>query len=53
MLEAALLMPTKEANRLFELGATGPHTVCSLLRDKYRNPDRHPSTNGKRKKQRR
>jgi hypothetical protein len=53
MLEAALFMPTKEADRLFELGATSPHTVCNLLRDKARNPDQRPSTNGKRKKHRR
>jgi hypothetical protein len=53
MLEAALLMPTKEADRLFDPSVTNPHTVCNLLRDKARNPHHHPSTNGKRKKQRR
>ena len=48
MLGAAASLPTKEADRLLELGATSPHTVCNLLRDKARNPGR-PSTNGKRK----
>ena len=52
MLGAAASLPTKEADRLLELGATSPHTVCNLLRDKARNPGR-PSTNGKRKKHRR
>jgi len=52
MLGAAASLPTKEAERLLELSATSPHTVCNLLRDKAGHPQKAPLTNGKRKHRR-
>ena len=52
MVGAAMSLPTKEVDRLFELSATSPHTVCNLLGDKAGHPQKAPSTNGKRKHRR-
>ena len=45
--------PKKEQDRLFELSAANPQELYTLLRDKAKNPNAPPSTNGKRKKHRR
>src|SRR5262245_49889426 len=50
MLSVLLGMGSKERDSLLERGKEYPYEVCNLLRDKAKNLNAPPSTNGKRKK---
>jgi hypothetical protein len=52
MLSVLLGMERKERDSLLERGKEYPFEVCNLLRDKAKNVNAPPSTNGKRQKHR-